>query len=519
MTFDIRPPLFHDMIRLNGRWYPNKPAIIFREEVLTWGALDSAANQVANGLWASGIGREVSVALLMTNCTAYVEIMYGVLKAGAVIVPLNLAVNDAGIVGMLRDSAARILFCTPDQMKRVDTFRDQLDEGLAVICVGQTDVEADFDYAAWKEGHPDSDPAIPVREDDPCNIIYSSGTTGVPKGIKHAYRRRIQSMYELALAHRYHFGAISICPIGLYSNIAWASLFCALIVGGTCVVQDRFDEVDWIETVKRYKITHTFMVPIQFQRVLDAPNFTTKAVASFDAIISGGAPLFESLKARVIDNFRCAVIELYGLTEGFMTTLQPEEAEGRLASVGKPVRGHDFVIVDDADQVRPWGETGEICVRSVHWMVEYHNRPDATREAEFIDTQGIKWLRTGDIGRTDADGYLYITDRKKDMIVSGGQNIYPVDIEAVMVDHPAVQEVAVIGLADPKWGEAPVAIVVARAEAPDSLAGDILDWTNARVGKRQRLREVFLAKDLPRNPNGKVLKRDLRLIYGSPDTR
>ncbi|MEH6752508.1 MAG: AMP-binding protein, partial [Paracoccaceae bacterium] len=208
----------------------------------------------------------------------------------------------------------------------------------------------------------------------------------------------------------------------------------------------------------------------------------------------------------------CAVIELYGLTEGFMTTLQPEEAEGRLSSVGKPVRGNDYILVDEEDGPLGWGETGEICVRSVHWMSEYHNRPDATKEAEYIDPDGVQWMRTGDIGRTDKDGFLYITDRKKDMIISGGQNIYPVDIEAIMADHPLVSEVAVIGVPDEKWGETPLALVVPRGEAEggSALGEELLAWTNARVGKRQKIKQVLIRSDLPRNPNGKVLKRALR---------
>ena len=511
MSFDIVPPLFHDFIRLNGKWYPEKPAIIDEAGTLSWGDLDRRSSQVANGLRVRGIGKGTSVAILMSNCVEYVEILYGILKAGAVIVPLNLAVNEEGLVRMIEDSSSQVIFYTPDQYERL---KDMALSHVAPfhIVLGEEGA-GDEEFRAWRDRQPDNQPAVEIGENDPCNIIYSSGTTGLPKGIKHVYRRRIQSMYELSLAHHYHFAAVSICPIGLYSNIAWASLFCALIVGGTCVVRSKFDVEDWLSCVERFGVTHTFMVPIQFQRVLDAPSFRPERVASLEAVISGGAPLFEDLKARISDQFRCAVIELYGLTEGFMTTLQPEEATGRLTSVGKPVRGNDYILVDDTDHPVPWGGTGEICVRSVHWMAEYHNRPEATEEIKYYDPDGVLWLRTGDIGRTDEDGYLYITDRKKDMIVSGGQNIYPVDIEAVMMRHPAVSEVAVIGVPDEKWGETPVAIVVARdGSTPEERTG-ILAWTNEHVGKRQRIARVELRGDLPRNPNGKVLKRLLREEY------
>ena len=513
MRFEIAPPLFHDMIHLHGRWYPDKPAVIDEKVTLTWRELDERSNQVANGLKAMGLGRGDSVAILMSNSVEYVEVMYGILKAGTVIVPLNLAVHEDGLMTMLKDASARAVVYTPDQFERLADRLGELDGRVAHLIFGQSGEVGGQDYQAWRDAQSAARPDVAIGEDDPCNIIYSSGTTGLPKGIKHVYRRRMQSMYELALAHRYHFASVSICPIGLYSNIAWGSLFCALIVGGTCVIRNKFDPPGWIEDVREYGVTHTFMAPVMFQRVLEAPNFSSDALTSLEAVISGGAPLFEALKKRVTKDFGCAVIELYGLTEGFMTTLQPEESEGRLASVGKPVRGNDYILVDEKDRVLGWGETGEICVRSVHWMVEYHNRPDATEEVMFTDGEGRLWLRTGDIGRSDEDGYLYITDRKKDMIVSGGQNIYPVDIEAVMIDHPSVSEVAVIGIPDETWGETPLALVVLAAGASAVDPEDIRIWTNERLGKRQRVARVEIRSDLPRNPNGKVLKRTLRAEY------
>jgi len=515
MKFDIKAPLLPDFVRLHGKWYPHKAAIIDEEKILTWSEIDQGSNQVAHGLKALGIGKGDSVAILMSNCVEYAEILFGVFKSGAVVVPLNVAVNEDGLETMLRDAEVRVMFFTPDQYPRMASRLDGIESMVPAgrFVVGGDDSGAAPAYETWRSGQDDTDPDIAIDDDDPCNIIYSSGTTGMPKGIKHVHRRRTQSMYELALAHRYHFGTISICPIGLYSNIAWASLFCSLIVGATCVIQRQFDASSWIDTVEKYGVTHTMMVPLQFQRVLEAPNFSSAAVASLEAVISGGSPLFEGLKKQVIEQLGCDVIELYGLTEGFMTTLQPEEAAGKLSSVGKPVRGHDYVLLDDDDNELPWGSTGEICARSVHWMVEYHKRPEATREAMYIDASGLQWLRTGDIGRVDEDGYLYIVDRKKDMILSGSQNIYPADIEAIMVEHPDVSEATVIGVPHETWGETPLALVVLKSGSDANCAGDLLEWTNERVGKRQRISAVEIRQELPRNPNGKVLKRELRKQY------
>jgi acyl-CoA synthetase (AMP-forming)/AMP-acid ligase II len=514
MQFDFQGPLMPDMVRLHGKWHPRRPAVIDEENTLSWSELDRTSNQVANGLHNLGIGTGDSVVIIMGNCVEYVEIIYGIWKAGAVVVPLNLAVNDDGLEMMLRDSGARAVFLTPAEY---DRMAERL-SGIDTLSAESTFVHGDSApdraraYRAWRDELESGDPGIAIGHDDPCNIIYSSGTTGLPKGIKHVHGRRIRSIYELALAHRYRFGAVSICPIGLYSNIAWGSLLSPLICGGTIVVQRSFKPEAWIQAVEKHQVTHSMMVPLQIQMILEADNFSSEAVASLEAIISGGSPLFSGLKQRAIEELGCAVIELYGLTEGFMTTLQPEEAEGRLASVGNPVCGNDYILLDDDDRLLGWGNSGEICTRSVHCMVEYHNRPDATTEAMYIDSNGVQWLRTGDIGRVDEDGYLFIVDRKKDMILSGSQNIYPTDIEAVMAEHPQISEVAVIGIPHEKWGETPLALVVLKDGGGGTEEG-IFDWTNERVGKRQRISGVEIREDLPRNPNGKILKREIRKEY------
>ena len=331
MQFGIRSPLIHEMVRLHGKWLADKPAVIDEQQTLTWGQVDQHSNRVANGLIAQGVEKGDCVAILMANCVEYVEVMFGILKAGAVIVPLNLAVNEDGLITMLSDAQAKLIFFTPDQCNRLIDHLGKADRQISSITHGDSEGDTagksagdkTIDYLDWRSDQSGVDPLIDITPDDVCNIIYSSGTTGQPKGIKHIHGRRMQSMYELALAHRYHYGVVSICPIGLYSNIAWASLFCVLTVGGTCVIQDHFEPGTWIETVEKYRVTHTMMVPLQFQKILEAENFSSDAVASLEAIISGGSPLYEGLKKQIASDFNCAVIELYGLTEGFMTTLQP----------------------------------------------------------------------------------------------------------------------------------------------------------------------------------------------------
>ncbi len=506
---DIQAPLLPDLVRLHGKWIPNKTAFIDNQVTRNWREIDENTNRIANGLLAAGVKQGDTVSILMSNCVEYAEIIYGVFKAGAVVVPLNLAVTEEGLTAMNVDADVKLAFYTPEQYKRMQPFLSQIPSIGTHIIFGDEKFDSTLNYNDWLTAQSADAPNVKIADTDVCNIIYSSGTTGRPKGIKHIHRRRIQALYEMALMHRYHYGAVSITAIGLYSNISWGPLLLSLLVGAPCIIMENFVPEKWVELVEKHKVTHTMMAPVLFQNVLKASNFSKHAVASLQAVVSGGSPLYEDLKQEITDNFvNCAVVELYGLTEGFITSLQPEEMEGRLASVGKPVCGNDYILLDNDDNILDWGNSGEICVRSVHLMTEYHNRADATSECMFTDPQGQLWIRTGDIGSIDEQGFLYITDRKKDMIISGGQNIYPADIEAVMIKHEAISEVAVIGVPDEKWGETPIAIIVPTDENTDPE--ELKDWTNETVGKRQRIKQVIVRADMPRNPNGKILKRKLK---------
>ena len=289
-------------------------------------------------------------------------------------------------------------------------------------------------------------------------------------------------------------------------------MLCTLLAGGTLVIHERFDAAGFLDTVERERITHTAMVPIQFQRVIEAQALSPRDVSSMHAMMSCGSPLHEGLKRAIFEVFPCGIIELYGLTEGIITTLDPEDAEGRWSSVGKPLIGTDIRIVGDDDRPVAVGIAGEIVSRGRITMPGYWRRDDANADARWVDEEGTVWLRSGDIGHLDSKGFLYIVDRKKDMILSGGQNIYPQDIEAVLVTHELIQDAAVIGAPSARWGETPLALVVPRN---DRLSmEELLAWANQRLGRQQRLAACIAVAELPRNPNGKILKRELRKIYG-----
>jgi acyl-CoA synthetase (AMP-forming)/AMP-acid ligase II len=351
---------------------------------------------------------------------------------------------------------------------------------------------------------------VKVDPDAACNIIYSSGTTGLPKGIVQTHGCRMHWATDLAIALRYHSGAVTVCSLGLYSNISWVAMLCTVLTGGTLVIMPSFTPAALADTIARFRVTHGAFVPVQFQRLLELPGLAQHDLSSLESIMCCGSPLPAPLKRATRDTLGCNVIELYGLTEGIVTTLAPEDFERKIDSVGKPIPGQSVKLVGTDDRETAPDEPGEICGYGRLVMESYHQRPDATEEATWIDPDGRKWLRTGDIGRIDDEGFLYIVDRKKDMILSGSQNIYPADIESVMLQHPAVYEVAVIGVPSERWGETPVAVVVAPPGVPAAEAAQLVAWTNARVGRQQRIASVVYVDDLPRNPNGKILKRELR---------
>ncbi|HKJ18810.1 MAG TPA: AMP-binding protein [Xanthomonadales bacterium] len=506
------PPLLPEVIALNAKWQGDRPAIVFGDRTLSWREFHDRACQVANGLDSIGIRKGDRVAVLMSNSADMVVVMFGIIIAGCATVPLNTLVTESSLAAMIRDAGARGVFASADHASRLDGHRGEMrsvvDGAWIVAGPGPSGWK---DYAGWIESQSDQDPEVALADDDECNIIYSSGTTGQPKGIVHSHRRRLDWFYDLALALRYDRATVNLCSIGLFSNISWAGMGCTLLTGGTIIVMPAFEAGEWLRLVQEHQVTHSAMVPLQFRHILGEPDFEQFDVSSIKSLMCCGSPLAQELKLEIMDRLAPGLVELYGLTEGVITTLEPEQARARPASVGKPLMGTDLMILDKDDNPCAAGEAGEIVGRCRHLMVGYHDRPDANKEALWMDEQGRHWLRTGDIGRLDEAGYLYLVDRKKDLIISGGQNIYPADIESVLLDHPAVTETAVVGIDSEKWGESPLAIVV----GDSNLIGarDLCAWTNQRVGKHQRLAGLEFVSELPRNANGKVLKRELRGLY------
>lgn len=512
-AFPSRAPLLPEILALHGRWRADRDAVLFEGGRRNWSEFCADNHRFAHGLHAAGIAPGDRVGIFMENSYAMVTALYGVMAAGAVSVPLNSSVSDDAIVAMLGNARVSALIVSEGFTSRFDGLRDSLGDALpGILFISDGLCEGWTSMSAIATGQSEELPQLELTEDAPLNLIYSSGTTGLPKGILHTHGGRRDWAYDLAIALRYHGAARTLLTIGLYSNISWVGMLCTLLAGGTLVVERRFDAGVFLDHVEQLRITHTAMVPIQYQRVIDEQARKSRDLSSMTSMMSCGSPLHEGLKRDIFSAFSCGIIELYGLTEGIITTLDPEDAAGRWASVGKPLIGTDICIVGDDDQPMASGQSGEIVSRGRITMPGYWERDDANEDARWVDGAGEVWLRSGDIGYLDDDGYLYIVDRKKDMILSGGQNIYPQDIEAILITHDAVDDVAVIGVPSVRWGETPLALVVSGG---DDIAGDdILAWANGRLGKQQRLSGCLVVDELPRNPNGKILKRELRQRYG-----
>jgi long-chain acyl-CoA synthetase len=364
-------------------------------------------------------------------------------------------------------------------------------------------------FNSWLAPEGATVPPPGVNPYDPFNIIYSSGTTGTPKGIVQPHAMRWGQIKRVI----YDEDAITILSTPLYSNTTLVSFLPTLGAGGTALLMAKFDATEFLRLSAMHRATHTMLVPVQYRRIMEHPDFDSFDLSNFRLKFSTSAPFAPNIKADVLKRWPGGLVEFYGMTEGGGSCmLVAHENPSKLHTVGVPIEGHDIRLIDEQGREVAKGGTGEIVGRSPAMMVGYHNQPEKTREAEWISPDGLRFIRTGDVGRFDEDGFLTLMDRKKDMIISGGFNIYPSDLEAELARHPAVAESAVVGVPSAAWGETPVAFVHLRENA-EVGAEEIRAFVNARVGKTQRLSDIRVVEALPRSAIGKVLKRELRDSY------
>jgi long-chain acyl-CoA synthetase len=512
--FENLDVIITDVMASHGKWRTDKTAIICEDRRITWGEFNQRINKVANGLMKLGLQKGEKVSLLMANRIEMLEILFGTVKAGGVVVPLSAMVPGDSLAMMIIDSDSKFLFVGPGLRKAIGPYRTEF-KNIGEECFFSVGEEAkDWNpYERLLDESSGKDPEVKLIYENAFNIMYTSGTTGVPKGILHTHHNRTQFASMFAIDYRIDSSAITIIATALYANGTWLTMLPTVFVGGTLVIMTKFDPKNFLELVQKERCTHTFMVPTQFTVLLEQPDFDSYDLSSMRIWNSAGSPLRLQTKQEVIKRFSGELLELWGLTEGAATTLKPEDMERKMESVGIPLVGWDMAIIDDQGRELPRGEVGEIVAFSSWIMPEYYKLPEKTAEAIWLDKQGRTFLKTGDMGKIDEDGFLYILDRKKDMIISGGINIFASDIEEVLSRHPKIRDDAVIGIPHPKWGETPVAIVILK-EGMSTSEDEIMEWVNAKLAKYQRVSMVqFRDTDFPRNALGKVLKRELREAY------
>lgn len=517
--FSPQPLLIPDIIALNAVHLSSKDAVVDGQRSVRWSQFGEGTARFANALLGEGLEHGDRVVVLMGNSYEMAEAMFGIIRGGLCAVPLNCSITDEAVGGMIANCGARAIVASGEHIARIEGLRPSFSEDLASRLVGINPTEAGWlDYKELRDAASPVTPEVSIAPEDECNIIYSSGTTGMPKGIIHDHACREAWGSDMAVALRYHSGARTLLNLGLFSNISWVAMLATFFAGGTTVIQRRFDVPGCLQLIQDERITHTVMVPLQYQKLLEYDRYDEYDLSSLDAYMCCGSPLVVELKHSIMQRMPGSFIELYGLTEGLVTILGPEDMADKVESVGRACPGQHLAVIDDDGNLLETGKAGEIVGECRFLMAGYHANDEANRDATWTHPSGRQWLRTGDVGKLDDDGFLYLVDRKKDMILSGGQNIYPADIEAVVIKHVAVSEVAVIGVRHAKWGETPIAVVVKSADE-EIDESELTGWANERLGKQQRISGTVLVNELPRNPNGKILKRELRKRFDDMEMR
>jgi len=498
------------LINAHAAHQPERIALDDGEEQLTWGETAALVHRIAAQLQAEGLQKGQAVSILGTTSIRYALAYLGAIAAGGCAAPLTTSATPQQLAAMMTDSGAGHLFI--DHAKRAELA----DSGVALPALKHVmmDATGDSDGAPflfdWMADEGATPLDIDTGPDDPYNIIYSSGTTGTPKGIVHSRQMR---WYQMAVGEESGLGQpgqVTLLSTPMYSNTTLGIFVATMAYGGTAVVMRKFDCARWLELAQHHRASHTILVPVQYQRLMDFPQFDEYDLSSMALKYCTSAPFSAELKAEVVRRMPGALIEIYSMTEGgVVCLLRADTNPDKLHTVGIPWGGSEVFTIDEQLNRLPAGEIGELVGRSTTMMSGYQNQPKKTEEASWYDDKGERWQRMGDIGRVDEEGFVTLLGRSKDMIISGGFNIYPRDLEDALLKQPEVVDAAVIGIPSKEWGETPLGFVVA-------AGGETLDLpavcarANAELGKTQRISALQQLDELPRSHIGKILKTALR---------
>jgi long-chain acyl-CoA synthetase len=498
-----------DVIRERALERPQVVALVHGEREVSYAELHDRSSRLARAMMAAGAGQGTRIAHLGRTAPEVVELLFATSKIGAVSVPLNWRLATRELVAILADAGALILIADAGYAAVAAELAEAVPQELRVVVVRDG-------YEEWLAAHPPDDPGHRGESRDTVVQMYTSGTTGVPKGVLTTHRN-LAAAAETSPHWAFDSESVSLTPLPMFhiGGIGWA--FLGLWNGATTILVSEWDPVAAVELLERRRVTNAVFVPTMLQMLAAVPGAAERDLSALRSIAYGASPITTPVLKAALRTLRCPLFGVYGLTEttGGVVQLDPADhdpegpREHLLRSAGRPLPWVELRVVDPASgEDCSAGAVGEVWLRAPNVMAGYFNRPAETAAALTQDG----WLRTGDGGFVDADGYLFLTDRIKDMVVSGGENVYPIEVEEALSQHPGVSEAAVIGLPDERWGETVTAIVVPVAGS-EPTAQELIAFARGRLAGYKLPRIVEFASELPRTPSGKVLKRDLRLRY------
>ena len=502
----------------NARKFPNEEAIVFGDTRLTYSEFNSRINRLAHAFQDMGVGRGDKVALLMLNCNQYLECYFALAKIGAVAVPLNFRLHPEEITYISNNAEAVAMVVGEQFIDSVTEIRRDLPSIRQYVSVTAAPIEGMSHYETLIRKYPEEEPLVLVAEDDPTFIMYTAGTTGRPKGAVITHKNQVmmwllafvQVLSEAGVGNLWDFRACS--PPPLYHIGSFGYCQAHLLIGATVVLPAQtFDPVEIMEIIEREKIDSVFLIPAMANFLLLLPNLDKYDVSSLKMWISGAAILPTQTRRAIMERFPdLRLYDCFGQTEtsALVSILRPSESQRKVASVGRPLPFIQVRVVDEADRDVPAGEVGEAVYQGPNIMKEYYKDPEGTARA-----MRNGWFHSGDLVRKDEEGYIYVVDRKTDMIISGGENIYPAEVEEVLCRHPKILEAAVIGVHDEQWGEAVKAVVVPKP-GETLTEEEVIDFCKQHLASYKKPKSVDFTDALPRNPTMKVLKTVLREKYG-----
>ncbi len=501
-------------LKKSVRESPEKIASICGTTRLTFQQVDERVNRLSSALAELGVARGDRVAILSLNCHRFLELYYGVPQLGAIVVPINFRLTSPEIKYIVDHSGAKIIAVDPALTQLIEAVRTQLESVEHFILMSDQSREG---YLAYEDLLANGSPTLyapEVSDDELLGLFYTSGTTAEPKGVMLTHKNMLSNIAHSEGVYNYLPDDVYLHAAPMFHLADGAAVFSHTSRGATQVFIPRFDPKQVLETIAREQVSLILLVPTMLNFLLQHPDLDSYDLSSLRHLTYGASPIAPDLLRRAMKILNCQFGQGYGLTEAspLLTVLMPEDhlvtdekSERRLASCGKPVRGVDVrVTKEDGSEVKP-GEVGEIIARGPNIMLGYWKRPEDT---EDVLREG--WLHTGDLATVDEEGYIYLVDRKKDMIVTGGENVYSTEVEAVLYAHPAVKEAAVISIPDPDWGEAVHACVALR-DGKQVTADELAEFCRERLANYKVPRSIeFIEGELPKGGTGKILKKQLR---------